>query len=450
VEIKTNSKEVTAGDIFIAIKGMNRDGHDFVNDAIKRGASKVVVEYGDYLAETVYVKDTKQYLIDYLKNNYYEKIKDLKLIGVTGTNGKTTSCFLIYQMLNKMKISCAYIGTIGFYLKDSITKLDNTTPDILEMYNLLLKCKDEGIEYVAMEVSSHALELRRVAGLEFDYAIFTNLSVDHLDFHHNIENYVTSKEKLFHQVKDNGLAIINNDDPYKDRMMIHNNNITYGFNKSDYQILNYTMDSKNTTFDFIYNNDIYTVNTSVVGKYNIYNLLTMLIVLHKEGISLEELIGKVPILKAPPGRMDIISYNNNSIIVDYAHTPDAIFSVLNTIKEFSNGRIYSIIGCGGNRDRSKRNKMTFYATTLSDMVIITSDNPRNEDVNDIIADMLKDIVKTNYQIITDRKEAIEYGVKLLDKDDILVILGKGHEDYQIIGDQKLYHNDKEYVLKLCR
>jgi UDP-N-acetylmuramoyl-L-alanyl-D-glutamate--2,6-diaminopimelate ligase len=172
--------------------------------------------------------------------------------------------------------------------------------------------------------------------------------------------------------------------------------------------------------------------------------------MNKIGYPLNEIIDKVPILKAPPGRIDIINYKNNKIIVDYAHTPDAVFSIISTVKEFSNGKIYSIIGCGGNRDKTKRNKMTFYATSLSDKVIITSDNPRFEDPNDIVKDMLKDIIKTNYEVLIDRKDAIKRGIALLNKNDILLVLGKGHEDYQIINDKRLYHSDKEYILELCK
>lgn len=450
MNIQTNSKMVKPGDTFIALKGLTHDGHDFVDEAIKNGATKVIVERGSYNVETIYVSDTKKYLVEYLYNNYYDEIKDIKLIGITGTNGKTTSCFLVYQMLNKLNIPCAYIGTLGFYLKDKIIKLENTTPDLLSLYNLLLQCKEEEIKYVVMEVSSHALELERVSGLKFSYAVFTNLTVDHLDFHHNIENYINSKAKLFTMLTSDGIAIINNDDECKEKMMIHDHTITYGFNKSDFQVLKYKINDNGTNFTLKYKNKLYEIETSLLGRYNIYNLLTMIIVIHKIGILLDDLIIKIPLLKAPPGRFDTINYDNKKIIIDYAHTPDAVFNILNTINEFSKGKIYSIIGCGGNRDKTKRNKMTFYATTLSNKAILTSDNPRNERIEDIISDMLKGIVKTNYEIIIDRKGAIKYGLEILKENDILVILGKGHEDYQIIGDKKYYHNDKEYVLNLIK
>ncbi len=450
MKIKTNSKDVKPGDIFIALNGLVRDGHDYIEDAIKNGASKIIAERGDYKVDTLLVSDTKKYLIDYLDNNYKDQIESLKIIGITGTNGKTTSCFLIYQMLNKMNIPCAYIGTIGFYLKDEVFNLDNTTPDVLELYQLLLKCYQADIKYVVMEVSSHALSLNRLGKIKLDYGIFTNLTVDHLDYHNNLEEYAKCKQKLFYMIKDNGVAIVNNDDNYSEMMKIYPKTITYGFKESDYQIIKYQMNQNKTKFNFKYKDQIYNVNTIIVGQYNVYNLLTMIITLHQEGFNLEDIINKILVLKAPPGRMDTVNYKNNKVIIDYAHTPDAIFNVLNAVKQFSKGNIYSIIGCGGNRDKTKRSRMTFYATELSNFVIITSDNPRNEDPYEIVKDMLDNNVKDNYKVIIDRKQAIKWGISLLDNNDILVILGKGHENYQIIGDNKLYHNDKEYVLKLCK
>jgi UDP-N-acetylmuramoyl-L-alanyl-D-glutamate--2,6-diaminopimelate ligase len=447
--IRTNSKEVKQGDTFIALRGSKYDGHNYVNEAIANGASKVIVEYGTYNVETVQVEDTKKYLVDYVKEYYLPRIKGLKLIGITGTNGKTTSCFLIYQMLNKLNIPCAYIGTIGFYLKDEVKVLDNTTPDILSLYQMLDKCKEEGIAYVVMEVSSHALAFNRIDGLTYDYAVYTNLTEEHLDFHKNMDDYALTKQKLFKLLKEKGEAIINNDDKYADVMKI-NNYLTYGFAKSDYQILNYNIENNYTIFTFRHDGQEYMVKSPLLGKYNIYNLLTMIIVLHEEGLSFPTIINKIPILKAPAGRMETVFYNENKIIIDYAHTPDAVFNILNAVKEFSNGKIYSIIGCGGNRDKTKRPKMTFYALALCDKAIITSDNPRFEDPNEIINDMLRHQVKDNYEVVVDREAAIRRGIELLDRNDTLVILGKGHENYQIINDEKRYHNDKEYVLKICR
>jgi UDP-N-acetylmuramoyl-L-alanyl-D-glutamate--2,6-diaminopimelate ligase len=440
---------VVPGDIFIALKGERVDGHDYVEEAIKNGASKVVVERGTYSVPTIQVKDTKEYLVNYVKEYYLPRFKNLKLIAVTGTNGKTTCSYLIYQMLKELGIKSSYIGTIGFYIEDEIRTIDNTTPDILTLYQMLDECREKGITHIALEISSHALALNRIEGLTFDYAIFTNLTEEHLDFHKDMENYALTKQKLFKLLKENGHSIINIDDEYSSYMKI-NNYLTYGFNKSDYQILNYSCEKDNTLFTIKNREFEYIVNSPLLGKYNVYNLLTMIIILHQEDFKMEDILKKIHILKAPTGRMDTILYNNSKIIIDYAHTPDAVFNILNAVKEFSKGRIYSIIGCGGNRDKTKRPKMAFYALTLSDKVIITTDNPRFEDPQDIINDMLHNNMQNNYEVIVDRKDAIKRGIELLDTNDTLVILGKGHEDYQIINGEKLYHNDKEYVLKICR
>ena len=447
--IRTNSKKINPGDTFIALRGNTYDGHNYIKEAINNGAIKVIVEEGNYEVETIKVLDTKEYLYNYINEYYVPLIKNLKIIGVTGTNGKTTSCFLIYQMLNMLNKPTAYIGTIGFYIKDKIIELENTTPDILTTYQLLEECVNNNIKYVSMEVSSHALALNRIKFLEFDYAIFTNLTQDHLDFHHDLDNYAITKQKLFKLLKDDGIGIINNDDNYAYLMKI-NNYITYGFNKSDYHIKDYIIKKDLLEFRFKYQKKLYKVNSYLLGKYNIYNLLTMIITVHKEGISLSDITQKIPLLKNPNGRMDTIIYNNNRIIIDYAHTPDAILNVLNAVKEFSNAKIYSIIGCGGNRDKTKRPLMANYALNICDKVIITNDNPRFENPFEIVKDMLHNNEKDNYEIILNREEAIKRGIEMLNSNDTLVILGKGHENYQIINDEKIYHNDKETVIKIIK
>ena len=226
MNIKIDSRCVKEGDTFIAIRGINDDGHKYVIDAINNGATTVIVEEGEYSVNTIVVKDTKKYLEEYLENNYYDKIKKLKLIGMTGTNGKTTTCYLIYQALNKVGIKCAYIGTLGFYTEEQRI-LSNTTPNLYEMYNMLLECIDKGYEYVVMEVSSQGISMGRVNTLIFDYVIFSNLTQDHLDYHGTMQSYVLEKQKLFIMTNES-IAIINNDDEYKDYFLLDNKNITYG------------------------------------------------------------------------------------------------------------------------------------------------------------------------------------------------------------------------------
>lgn len=448
LNIKTNSKLVQKGDTFIAIKGINSDGHNYIEEAIKNGAETIICEKGNYNVNTILVSDTKRFLNEYLYTKYYDNIKNIKLIGVTGTNGKTTSCFLIYQALNKLGFKSAYIGTIGFYLEDKVTELERTTPEILDIYNMLLECSKKNIEYVVMEASSHALELGRLDTLKFDFAIFTNLTQDHLDFHKTFENYANAKHKLFEKVKKDGYSIINIDDKYHKKIENRDtNNIYYGFKNSDYKIINYRYNNFKMIFKVSINNKIYEFKTKLLGKYNIYNLMSVIIVLRKLEIEMDKIKAIVESLDHPKGRMDVINYKKSLIIIDYAHTPDAIFNAISSVKEYTKGKIYSIIGCGGNRDKTKRKIMTFYSTILSDKVIITSDNPRFEDINDIVNDMTTNIIKSNYEVILDRKEAIISGINLLKENDVLLILGKGHENYQVIGDIKYHHDDKECALE---
>lgn len=432
MNIKDDSRKVIKGDIFVALKKVN-DGHKYVLDAIKNGASKVVVEKGSYDVETIKVDDTHKYLVDYLYDNYYNKIKDLKLIGMTGTNGKTTTCFLIYQALNKLGIKCAYIGTIGFYLDKKIKSLNNTTPDILEIYELLLECVDNNIEYVVMECSSHALDMHRLDKLEFKYGIFSNLTIDHLDYHKTIENYIKAKQKLFDKVTIK--TLVNSDDEYKD-YFIRDNTITYGIN-GDYKLSD--IDLNNRTFKV---NNI-TYKTNLIGKHNIYNLLVVIALLSE--LKLDTKV--VEDLTCPPGRMDIVNKDNNLIIIDYAHTPDAVNKIINSTKELKHNKVITIIGCGGDRDSSKRPIMSNIACTNSDYVIFTNDNPRCENPNNIISDMLHNLDKFNYEIILNREKAIIKGIQMLEKNDILLVLGKGHENYQIINGVKYHFDDKEIVMK---
>lgn len=439
--IKCDSRKVKKGDTFIALKGINSDGHNYILDAIKRGANKIIAEHGDYEVETLIVDDTRKYLTKYLKDKYYNKLKDLKIIGITGTNGKTTTCYLLYQALNMLNIKSAYIGTLGFYNKEYTQKLNNTTPDILDIYEMLLYCSDNNYKYVAMEVSSQGLELNRLEGIEFDYVAFTNLTIDHLDFHKTMENYAYSKQKLFKKVKEHGMKIVNNDDKYKE-YFLDDDSITYGFSNSDYIISDYDGNINNTKFKI--NNEQYI--TTLIGKHNVYNIAIVIIILKElkiDNLKIKEIVSS---LKHAIGRMDAIKYHDNLIIIDYAHTPDAVENIINSVKNLGNN-IITIVGCGGNRDKSKRPIMGSIATNLSDQVIFTSDNPRNEDPIKIIDDIIQNIDKKNYEIEVNREKAIKKGIQILTKNDILLILGKGHEDYQIINGVKNYFSDIEVVLR---
>ena len=437
--IKVDSRKIKKGDIFLDLS----NNEVYVKDAIKNGAKGVIVKEGIYEVETKCVENPRQYYINYLKRYYYKKIKDIKLIGITGTNGKTTTCYLIYQALNKLNKKCAYIGTIGFYLNNKKEELQNTTPDIGELYEMLIRCKNENVEYVVMEVSSQALDMNRVDSLLFDFVIFTNLTQDHLDYHKTMENYVKCKQKLFKMGKNTCKYIVNIDDKYK-QYFFNKNSITYGFNISDYSLNLIKQDFVKTIFSV--NNIIY--ETSLLGKYNLYNLCVCILILKELRISNEKIKEIIFNLQAPPGRMERIFYLENQIIIDYAHTPDAVFNILNTMKELPVNNIITIIGCGGVRDKTQRPIMGAIATMYSSNVIFTSDNPRGEDPNIILKEMTSHLTKTNYEIIVNREIAIKKGIQSLSKNDILLVLGKGHENYQIIKNEKLYFSDLETVLKI--
>ena len=395
MNISANSKK--GNNIFVSLN------NKYIDDAINNGFKKIIVSKSKFKA----VKSTRKYLEKYLKKYYYKQIKDVILIGVTGTNGKTSTSYLIYQALNLAGIKCSYIGTIGFYLENDIKKLNNTTPDICDLYEMIIESINCGCKAVVMEVSSHALKLGRVNTLKFDYAILTNITEDHLDFHKTYKDYYKTKMSIFKKLKKKGTKI------------------------SDIKIENY--DINNDYFE--YNNKIY--NTKIKGEYNIKNIIPSIIILDKMNIDSRKII---PQLCLPPGRMQIINYKNNSIIIDYAHTPDAMEKIISTVKIMNHNKIITIFGCGGNREKEKRPKMGEIASLLSDYVILTNDNPRDENPKEIIRE-IKQNMNNNYKIIYDRKKAIQEGIKMLKENDVLLILGKGHEEYQVIDNKKIFFSD---------
>lgn len=441
--LKVNSKKIEPGDTFIAIKSAERDGHDYIEDAIDRGAACIIAQRGDYRVKTILVSDTRTYLSEYLKDLYQNKISKLKLIGITGTNGKTTSCYLIYNLLNKLGIKTAYIGTIGFYLPNSNRPLNNTTPDLYDLYELLAEAAENECQVVAMEVSSQALDMRRVEGITFDVAAFTNLTKEHLDYHKTMEEYEKAKLKLFKNVKD--YAIINIDDKYgKDFLLTKNNNITIGKSNADYTISDISLSSENSTFKI---NDTINITLPIPGEYNIYNYLNAFIVCDKLGLDINEVVNQTQTLTVPPGRYQTIKNDKFTVIIDYAHTPDAVLNIIKSVKAYAEGRVVTLIGCGGDRDKTKRPIMGKIATDNSDYVFFTSDNPRTEDPDEILNDITRGLQNTNFEIVRERELAIKKAINFLQEKDILLVLGKGHEDYQIIGKDKFHLSDLEEVKK---
>lgn len=445
INIKTDSRKVKKGDTFIAIKGNTVDGHDYIEKAIENGASKIVCEHGSYNVETIVVPDTKEYLQKYIVDNYKDIVNKLDIIGVTGTNGKTTTCFLTYQMLNKLGIKTAYIGTIGFYVENEVYELPNTTPEITEIYSMLTTALEKGCKAVVMEVSSHALSFKRVEGLSFTIEAFTNLTEDHLDYHKTMENYLKAKLLILDYLKDTGTIIINNDDEYG-KYFKKKNYKTIGFTKSDYEVISYESTDSGTIINFKYHEKKLSVTTNLRGKFNVYNYMTALAIINTYGIDIQKIFDITKDVFPPKGRCEQIKIRDAEAVIDYAHTPDAVEKIINSFLENKKGKIITIVGCGGDRDPKKRPIMGNVATQKSDYVIFTNDNPRTEDPKIIMDNIISGVHKTNYEIIFDRKEAINKGLEMLNKNDTLLILGKGHEDYQIIGHEKHHLDDKEIVL----
>ncbi len=441
-----DSRKIEQGQTFIALKGLTVDGHDFIGKAIENGASKIICEHDiDYNIDYEVVPNTEEWLKNTLKNEYGKYIDKLKLLGVTGTNGKTTSCYLTYQMLLSLGIDTAYIGTIGFHHKDEIIELNNTTPDVLTIYKLLYHAYEIGCEAVIMEVSSQALSYDRLSGINYSIISFTNLTEDHLDYHKTMENYLNAKLLILDHLKDNAIITANSDDEAYIKFKKENHKfLTYGIN-GDYKILNTNISPINTDLEFSFNNKTYNVNVPLTSKFNVYNYLTMLSIVNNYGIEIEKILEKTNLLHAPKGRCEAYKVNNGYAVVDYAHTPDAVEKVITAYNELKTNRVITIVGCGGDRDPKKRPIMGDIASKLSDYVIFTSDNPRTENPQMIMNDILKGVSTKNYEVILDRRTAIKKGIDMLEPNDILLILGKGHENYQIIGKEKHHLDDAEEV-----
>lgn len=446
MQYETNSKLVKPNDIFVAIKGEHYDGHTFINEAIQNGATRIIGQE-DIKGIKNYkkVKSSERYLTKVISKENKVLTKDMKIIGITGTKGKSTTAMILYQMLKLLKVNAAYIGTLGLYYNDTILSLDNTTPDILALNKIFKKLKSENITHVIMEVSSHSLVQNRIKGLNFCAEAFTNLSQDHLDFHENMQNYLKAKIKILKHLK--GKIVLNNDDGASDCFKKKTNKyITVG-NMGNFQIDSFQLYQTGTIINFEHQYSKYTVAIPLVGKHNIYNYLMAVALCTYLGYDLLDIINITNSLKGIKGRNELIKSDKGYAVIDYAHSPKAVEETLLTYNELKTGKIITIIGCGGNRDKTKRPIMGQIATKYSNYVIFTSDNPRDEDPNNILLDITKDLNTKNYEIIESRSKAIKKGVKLLKKHDYLLILGKGHEDYQIIKNVKYHFDDKEEVLK---
>ena len=446
---ETNSRLIKPGQTFVAIKGYTVDGHDYIEDAIKNGATAIIAEKEVKCSVPVtVVENSAEYYQKLLVKEYKDDFKDLKLIGITGTNGKTTSAWLTYQMLLGLGKKAAYIGTLGFICENYYKELPNTSPEILTIYKLLDKAKDLNCEYVVMEVSNFALDQKRIEGLEFVAGAFTNLTEDHLDYHKTMENYLEAKLKLTDYIKKDGILLVNKDDEASKKFIEKfKNTKTYGYGSADYDIISDDIHPDHTDITFKVNGHEYKVTTNLTSKFNVYNYFTMFSILCELGFDIELVIEKTKNLKAPKGRCEAYKVKDGFAVVDYAHTPDAVLKVVTAYKELARARVITVVGCGGDRDPMKRPIMGEIASNYSDYVIFTNDNPRTEDPEKIMKDILAGVKKDNYEVCLDRREAIKRALDMICKDDIVLLLGKGHEDYQILGHTKVHLDDSEEILK---
>lgn len=447
INVTSDSRAVCPGDTFVAIPGHTVDGHNYIDAAIEKGATRIICEHGSYSVNTEVVDSSEKWLNEYLVKEHSSSFSSIKFIGITGTNGKTTTAFLVSQMLSQLGINNAYIGTIGlYYNSEKIRDLPNTTPDILAMYNILYEVKELGASVVVMEISSHALYYGRVNGIYLDVAAFTNLTEDHLDFHKTMEEYCKSKMLIKNMMKPNALMVVNKDDPAYVNF-ITDNTKTVGIGSGDYNIASYEYGPTFTDMTISFDGKEYHTRTNLISKFNLYNYTMAVAMVGGIGTSIEDVLAVTKNIYPPKGRNEIIAVNGGIAVIDYAHTPDAVYQIVSAYADGKKGKIVTIVGCGGDRDPLKRPIMGDIATQNSDWVIFTNDNPRTEDPDLIMQDIIKGPKSDNYEIILDRASAIKKGVELIGENDALLILGKGHEEYQILGREKVHFSDKEEVLK---
>ncbi len=448
-----DSRKIKCGDMFFAIGGFNVDGHNFISKAIENGAKTVVVEKDVTLVEGITfikVENGRRALAIAASNFYNNPSKKMKVIGITGTNGKTTSAFMLKGILEAKGYKVGLIGTIANYIGNKEIHTEKTTPESLELQQLFKDMVDSDIDYCVMEVSSHSLDLDRVYGIEFSQGIFTNLTQDHLDFHKTFENYFNAKSKLFKICKH---SVVNVDDSYGIKLLekINSRVTTYSIEKeSDLKGTDINLESTGIIFNLKGNEKTYKVQLPIPGRYNVYNALGCIGAALDEGIDMDTIIESLSKVTVP-GRCENLTLGMNlgfQVIRDYSHTPDSLKNILENLRELTKGKLICIFGCGGDRDRTKRPIMGEIGTELSDIAIITSDNPRSEDPYMILEDIKAGVEKSNYKLIENRREAIKTALLLGEKDDIIVIAGKGHETYQILKNETIHFDEKEVVLEL--
>lgn len=459
-EIVHDSRKIGSDFLFVCIPGVRTDGHNFIEEAVKNGAVAVLVERDVAAPEGVSVikvpdvRAAMQAIVPYF---YDYPSRKMRVIGVTGTNGKTTVTYLLRSILQSAGYKVGLIGTIQIMIEDDVLPINNTTPDVIDLQGILFEMAERGMDYVVMEVSSHALAQNRVAGLEFDTAVFTNLTQDHLDYHKTLDNYAKAKARLFSLVSEEGAkagkaAVVNIDDAYSSLMFQQANcrTLSYGIVKNGgLRAEDIVLRPAGAEF---------TVDAGAAGKiglrlkitgmFNVYNVLAAVGAALAEQLRLDVIKGALEKVTGVPGRFELVDAGQDfAVIVDYAHTPDGLQNVLETAKAITVGRIITVFGCGGDRDQKKRPIMGRIAAEFSDVVVLTSDNPRTEDPMFILSQVEEGIFvkigKKRHEKIADRKEAIYRAIGLAKPGDTVVIAGKGHENYQILKDEVIHFDDKE-------
>lgn len=457
--IEMDSRQVIPGSLFACLKGSNADGHQFVEEAKERGAAAILAERQLNIdLPVILVPNTKRALAILASHYYRYPSNKLRLIGVTGTNGKTTTTYFIEKILEDVGYKTGRIGTIDMRIEKELKQVNNTTPESLDLHKAFSKMVHVGTQYAVIEVSSHAIHLGRTRGCNFSTLVFTNLSQDHLDYHGSMDEYKRVKGLAFAQLGnkydplDWKFAVLNRDQQAFEylQQVTSAQIVTYGIEKeADIKAKDIALSPQGTSFTVQTFRGTEHFHIKLLGKFNVYNMLAAIGVGLLEGISLPQIKKSLEEITGINGRLEMINIGQDfSVIVDYAHTPDSLKNVLETIKEFAQKKIYCIVGCGGDRDRQKRPLMARIAMEYADVSVFTADNPRSEDPLEIINDMLaglnrQQLSQTRYKCIVDRKAAIEWVTNLAEKDDIILIAGKGHETQQIMKDKIIPFDDRE-------
>lgn len=452
--IAYDSRRVQRNGLFVALRGEKSDGHNFIDQAIEKGAGVIVAEREilSPRATTLQVEDTRTALADLSAAFFGNPSRKLKMAAVTGTNGKTTTTFLLKHICERARLPCGLIGTVRYEIGERILPAVRTTPEALDVQELLAQILNAGCRAAAMEVSSHALAQERTRGIEWDVAVFTNLTQDHLDFHGTMENYFEAKAKLFEDLaaqerKKHATAVVNIDDRYGEKLIERLANkisiTTYGMSqRADFRASNYRTEFAGTSYQLDAKGRSYLVRLPLIGRFNVANSVAALAAASALGIQLRDAILSLARSLQVPGRLEMVPAKRQfQIFVDYAHTPDALLNVLKTLRELEPRKLIVVFGCGGDRDREKRPLMGRVADQFADHAIITSDNPRKEDPDAIIAQIEKGFRAKRYQKIPDRAEAIAHAISLAQPRDVVLIAGKGHEAYQEFADHTIPFDD---------